>query len=131
MPASIATFIFCSLLRCPHVCTLSSHNIATFSVYFDAGDGNSAVAVAAMRLLLAAGAVPDTWAPNGSSALMLAAAANGVAALQECVRVHASSFMYVMDSVGCLVQCNFFGLGVCPMTLSLAQTGDVYVTSKN
>lgn len=47
-----------------------------------AGDGNSAVAVAAMRLLLAAGAVPDTWAPNGSSALMLAASANGVAALQ-------------------------------------------------
>ncbi len=46
------------------------------------GDGNSAVAVAAMRLLLAAGAVPDTWAPNGSSALMLAASANGVAALQ-------------------------------------------------
>lgn len=35
-----------------------------------------------MRLLLAAGAVPDTWAPNGSSALMLAASANGVAALQ-------------------------------------------------
>lgn len=51
------------------------------------GDGNSTVAVAAMRLLLAAGAVPDTWAPNGSSALMLAAAANGVAALQvRCMR---------------------------------------------
>ena len=47
-----------------------------------AGDGKSAVAVAAMRLLLAAGAVPDTWAPNGSSALMLAAAADGVTALQ-------------------------------------------------
>jgi hypothetical protein len=47
-----------------------------------AGEGSSAVAVAAMRALLAAGAVPDTWAPNGSSALMLAAAANGVAALK-------------------------------------------------
>jgi hypothetical protein len=35
-----------------------------------------------MRALLAAGAVPDTWAPNGSSALMLAAAADGVAALK-------------------------------------------------
>lgn len=35
-----------------------------------------------MRLLMAAGAVPDTWAPNGSSALMLAASANGVAAVQ-------------------------------------------------
>lgn len=52
-----------------------------------AGDGNSAVAVAAMRLLLAAGAVPDTWAPNGSSALMLAASANGVSALQVCAQV--------------------------------------------
>jgi hypothetical protein len=47
-----------------------------------AGEGSSTVAVAAMRALLAAGAVPDTWAPNGSSALMLAAAANGVAALK-------------------------------------------------
>lgn len=34
-----------------------------------------------MRKLLASGAVPDTWAPNGSSALMLAAAANGTEAL--------------------------------------------------
>jgi ankyrin repeat protein len=47
-----------------------------------AGEGSSTVAVAAMRALLAAGAVPDTWAPNGSSALMLAAAANGVAAMK-------------------------------------------------
>lgn len=47
-----------------------------------AGEGSSATAVAAMRALLAAGAVPDTWAPNGSSALMLAAAADGVAALK-------------------------------------------------
>eukprot|EP00878_Enallax_costatus_P008107 GHUV01008478.1.p1 GENE.GHUV01008478.1~~GHUV01008478.1.p1 ORF type:complete len:356 (+),score=151.08 GHUV01008478.1:628-1695(+) len=47
-----------------------------------AGEGKSAVAVAAMRALLVAGAVPDTWAPNGSSALMLAAAADGVTALE-------------------------------------------------
>jgi hypothetical protein len=30
--------------------------------------------------------VPDTWAPNGSSALMLAASANGVSALQVCAQ---------------------------------------------
>jgi hypothetical protein len=48
-----------------------------------------------MRALLAAGAVPDTWAPNGSSALMLAAAANGVAALKV-------GWMW-------LVQCFWFG----------------------
>lgn len=36
----------------------------------------SADALAAMRALLAAGAVCDTWAPNGSSALMLAASAD-------------------------------------------------------
>lgn len=47
-----------------------------------AGEGKSTVAVAALRALLAAGAVPDTWAPNGSSALMLAAAADGVTALE-------------------------------------------------
>jgi hypothetical protein len=35
-----------------------------------------------MRMLLAAGAVADTWAPNGSSALMLAAVVNGVSALK-------------------------------------------------
>lgn len=40
-----------------------------------AGSG-SAEALAAMRRLLAAGAVCDTWAPNGSSALMLAAGAD-------------------------------------------------------
>lgn len=48
----------------------------------DTADGSSTVAVAAMRMLLAAGAVADTWAPSGSSALMLAAAADGVPALQ-------------------------------------------------
>ena len=44
----------------------------------------SAEALEAVRGLLAAGAVPDTWAPNGSSALMLAASvdcAEGVALL--------------------------------------------------
>lgn len=46
-----------------------------------AGDG-SPVAVKAMGRLLSQGAVPDTWAPNGSSALMLAAAADGVEALK-------------------------------------------------
>lgn len=35
-----------------------------------------------MRKLLRDGAVPDTWAPNGSSALMLAASVDGTAALQ-------------------------------------------------
>jgi hypothetical protein len=39
-------------------------------------------AVAAMKRLLKGGAVPDTWAPNGSSALMLAASADATAALQ-------------------------------------------------
>lgn len=37
--------------------------------------------VQAMKQLLRDGAVPDTWAPNGSSALMLAAAANSPEAL--------------------------------------------------
>lgn len=43
-------------------------------------------ALDATRQLLAAGAVPDTWAPNGSSALMLAASvdcAEGVALLLD------------------------------------------------
>jgi hypothetical protein len=39
-------------------------------------------AVVAMKRLLKGGAVPDTWAPNGSSALMLAASADATAALQ-------------------------------------------------
>ena len=43
--------------------------------------GAGTVVVAAMRKLLSDGAVPDTWAPNGSSALMLAASSNHVAAL--------------------------------------------------
>jgi hypothetical protein len=45
------------------------------------------VAVEAMQQLLAAGAVPDTWAPNGSSALMLAAAADG----KEALKVHTAT----------------------------------------
>eukprot|EP00775_Hariotina_reticulata_P007788 gene7788-7986_t len=63
-----------------------------------AGDGKSAVAVAAMRLLLAAGAVPDTWAPNGSSALMLAAAADGVTALQ--VLLEGGATIELQDALG-------------------------------
>lgn len=51
-----------------------------------AGDAGGA-AVAAMKKLLQDGAVPDTWAPNGSSALMLAAAANGTQALEVGVDV--------------------------------------------
>ncbi|KAK9846313.1 hypothetical protein WJX81_001373 [Elliptochloris bilobata] len=47
-----------------------------------AGDGGD-VAVAAMRALLDAGAVADTWAPNGSSALMLAASVDCVAAVED------------------------------------------------
>jgi hypothetical protein len=43
---------------------------------------SSIVRVQAMRKLLNEGAVPDTWAPNGSSALMLAAAANSTEALK-------------------------------------------------
>ncbi len=46
-----------------------------------AGEG-SAAAVSAMSKLLKEGAVPDTWAPNGSSALMLAAATGGANALK-------------------------------------------------
>ncbi|DBA68766.1 TPA: hypothetical protein ACH3X2_013381 [Trebouxia sp. C0005] len=42
----------------------------------------STVAVEAMQYLLQEGAVPDTWAPNGSSALMLAASVDGIAAIQ-------------------------------------------------
>ncbi len=38
-------------------------------------------ALEAITALLRAGAVPDTWAPNGSSALMLAAAVDSVDAI--------------------------------------------------
>jgi hypothetical protein len=38
-------------------------------------------ALASVTALVAAGAVPDTWAPNGSSALMLAAGCNAVETL--------------------------------------------------
>ncbi|WIA18218.1 hypothetical protein OEZ85_009690 [Tetradesmus obliquus] len=63
-----------------------------------AGEGSSATAVAAMRALLAAGAVPDTWAPNGSSALMLAAAADGVAALK--VLLEGGATLELQDALG-------------------------------
>lgn len=58
----------------------------------------SAEALAAMRALLAAGAVCDTWAPNGSSALMLAASADcaeGVGLLLD----HAAS-LELQDALG-------------------------------
>lgn len=51
-----------------------------------------------MRKLLANGAVPDTWAPNGSSALMLAAAANGTDAL--CVLLGAGATLELQDALG-------------------------------
>lgn len=63
-----------------------------------AHDGRSTVAVAAMRALLGAGAVPDTWAPNGSSALMLAAAADGVAALE--VLLGGGASLELQDALG-------------------------------
>lgn len=62
-----------------------------------AGDAG-AVAVRAMKQLLAAGAVPDTWAPNGSSALMLAAAANGVEALK--VLLEGGATLELQDALG-------------------------------
>lgn len=72
-----------------------------------AGEGKSAVAVAALRALLAAGAVPDTWAPNGSSALMLAAAADGVTALQVWCRTALKTLvMLLVCDVTC---CNHGG----------------------
>ena len=51
-----------------------------------------------MRRLLASGAVPDTWAPNGSSALMLAAAANGTDALK--VLLEAGATLELQDALG-------------------------------
>jgi ankyrin repeat protein len=63
-----------------------------------AHDGQSAVAVAAMKRLFQAGAVPDTWAPNGSSALMLAAAADGGAALQ--VLMDNGATLELQDALG-------------------------------
>jgi hypothetical protein len=43
-----------------------------------------------MRALLQGGAVPDTWAPNGSSALMLAASVDGVEGLRVLLEAGAS-----------------------------------------
>ncbi|GLI70897.1 hypothetical protein VaNZ11_015921 [Volvox africanus] len=63
-----------------------------------AGDGSGGVTVQAMRKLLASGAVPDTWAPNGSSALMLAAAANGTEALA--VLLEAGATLELQDALG-------------------------------
>eukprot|EP00798_Chlamydomonas_sp_ICE-L_P024342 gene24342-9958_t len=62
-----------------------------------AGDG-SAVAVLTMRKLLAKGAVPDTWAPNGSSALMLAASANAAKSLK--VLLGAGASIELQDALG-------------------------------
>jgi ankyrin repeat protein len=62
-----------------------------------AGDGGAA-AVAAMRELLAAGAVPDTWAPNGSSALMLAASVDSGGALA--VLLEGGASVELQDALG-------------------------------
>ncbi|GIL60397.1 hypothetical protein Vafri_14845 [Volvox africanus] len=63
-----------------------------------AGDGSGGITVQAMRKLLGSGAVPDTWAPNGSSALMLAAAANGTEALA--VLLEAGATLELQDALG-------------------------------
>lgn len=62
-----------------------------------AGDGGPP-AVSTMRELLVAGAVPDTWAPNGSSALMLAAAADAVEAL--IVLLEGGASVELQDALG-------------------------------
>lgn len=62
-----------------------------------AGSGARA-APRVMRELLGAGAVPDTWAPNGSSALMLAAAADAVAAVD--VLLEAGASVELQDALG-------------------------------
>ncbi|GFH16233.1 ANK_REP_REGION domain-containing protein, partial [Haematococcus lacustris] len=62
-----------------------------------AGD-NSSVAVGAMQRLLRNGAVPDTWAPNGSSALMLAASVDSTTALQ--VLLDAGATLELQDALG-------------------------------
>jgi hypothetical protein len=58
-----------------------------------------------MRELLTAGAVPDTWAPNGSSALMLAASVDGVGALG--VLLEGGASVELQDALG---RCVRFGL---------------------
>lgn len=75
-----------------------------------AGDGSDA-AVTAMARLLRDGAVPDTWAPNGSSALMLAAAADSMNALRVLLEHGAtielqdalgrSALMFAAGAAGC------------------------------
>lgn len=62
-----------------------------------AGD-STAVAVKAMRKLLQEGAVPDTWAPNGSSALMLSASVNGTDALK--VLIENGATIELQDALG-------------------------------
>ncbi|KIY96088.1 hypothetical protein MNEG_11874 [Monoraphidium neglectum] len=62
-----------------------------------AGDAGGA-AVDAMLELLTAGAVPDTWAPSGSSALMLAACADGVGALR--VLLEGGASVELQDALG-------------------------------
>lgn len=62
-----------------------------------AGDGSDA-AVTAMARLLRDGAVPDTWAPNGSSALMLAAASDGTNALR--VLLEHGATIELQDALG-------------------------------
>ncbi|BDA50422.1 probable Ankycorbin at N-terminal half [Coccomyxa sp. Obi] len=59
---------------------------------------NSPEALKSISALLEAGAVPDTWAPNGSSALMLAAAVDSVDALQVLLKNGAT--VELQDALG-------------------------------
>ncbi|KXZ46695.1 hypothetical protein GPECTOR_41g659 [Gonium pectorale] len=81
-----------------------------------AGDGTAGTTVQAMRKLLSSGAVPDTWAPNGSSALMLAAAANGVEALR--VLLEAGASLELQDALG--RSALMFAAGNCAVDTLLA-----------
>ncbi|GAX79495.1 hypothetical protein CEUSTIGMA_g6936.t1 [Chlamydomonas eustigma] len=58
----------------------------------------SEASVEGMRRLLTEGAVPDTWAPNGSSALMLAASADAHEALK--VLLGAGATLELQDALG-------------------------------
>lgn len=73
-------------------------------------------AVKAMKRLLEQGAVPDTWAPNGSSALMLAAAANGTSALR--VLLSSGATLELQDALG--RSALMFAAGNCAMDTTIA-----------
>ncbi len=67
------------------------------------------VSAQAMRKLLSCGAVPDTWAPNGSSALMLAAAANGAEALAVLLEAGATVELQVQECKVGTMKCGVLG----------------------